>query len=76
MLIVYLEQFQRSQIELLYSWDRWVHYWPRSYVNTEVYNAAIPTDWWLLFNNAMYADIWLMKYPDASRVIRTLIDPE
>lgn len=74
MLIVYLEPFAIAQRELLISWRSYVHYWPRSYVNTEVYNAAIPVDWWLLFNNALYADLWLIKYPDQSRVIRTLFD--
>ncbi len=74
MLIVYLEQFQRSQQQLLLSWSDWVNYWPRSYVNTEVYNSAIPSDWWLLFHSPLYADIWLMKYPEQSRIVRTLFD--
>jgi len=39
-----------------------------------MYNAAIPVDWWLLFNNVMYADMWLMRYPEQSRIIRTLFD--
>ncbi len=76
MLIVYLEQFHKSQQDLLLSWRSYVHYWPRSYVNTEVFNSAIPVDYWLLFNNVLYADIWLMKYPDNSRVIRTLFDTD
>jgi len=74
MLIVYLEQFHKSQQELLLSWRGYVHYWPRSWVNTEAINSAIPVDYWLLFNNVLYADIWLLKYPDNSRVIRTLFD--
>lgn len=76
MLIVYLEQFQRSQQQLLVTWRDHVHYWPRSYAHVDQYNAAIPTDWWLLFSNHMYADIWLMKYPDQSRIIRTLFDTD
>ncbi len=74
MLIVYLEPFQRQQQDLLIQWRSHVHYWPRSWVNTEVYNAAVPVDWWLLFSNCQYADIWLIKYPEQSRVIRTLFD--
>ena len=74
MLIVYLEQLHHTQLQLLTSWHDCVHYWPRSYVNTEIYNAAIPVDWWLLFSNPLYADLWLMKYPEQSRVIRTLFD--
>jgi len=74
MLIVYLEQFQRPQIALLQGWNRAVSYWPRSYAHTELYNAAVPTDWWLLFNNSLYADIWLIKYPEQSRIVRTLFD--
>lgn len=76
MLIVYLEQFQRSQEQLLLGWRNFVHYWPRSYVHTDAYNAAIPVDWWLLFSNPLYADLWLMKYPEQSRIIRTLFDED
>ena len=76
MLIVYLEQFQRSQELLLQSWRDSVHYWPRSYVHTDAYNAAIPTDWWLLFSNYYLADIWLIKYPEQSRIIKTLFDTD
>ena len=74
MLIVYLEQFEKPQIALLTTWRSRVNYWPRSYAHTELYNAAIPTDWWLLFNDSMYADIWLIKYPEQSRIVRTLFD--
>ncbi len=76
MLIVYLEQFQRSQEVLLLGWKNFVHYWPRSYVHTDAYNAAMPVDWWLLFSNPLYADLWLMKYPEQSRIIRTLFDED
>lgn len=74
MLIVYLEQFHSAQQQLLISWRDSVHYWPRSWVNTEVYNSAVPVDWWLLFSNPWYADIWLMRYPEQSRIVRTLFD--
>ncbi len=74
MLIVYLEQFEIRQEQLLISWRDAVVYWPRSWAHTDAYNAAIPTDWWLLFNNHLMADLWLMRYPENSRIIRTLFD--
>jgi len=74
MLIVYLEQFEKPQIALLNQWRPRVNYWPRSYAHTDYYNAAIPTDWWLLFSDSLYADIWLIKYPEQSRIVRTLFD--
>jgi hypothetical protein len=74
MLIVYLEPFQQPQQLLLSQWQQYVHFWPRSWSQQDIYNAAIPTDWWLLFNNVLYADIWIMKYPEQSRIIRTLFD--
>ena len=74
MLIVYLVQFETSQIALLNGWSGAVNYWPRSYAHTELYNYAVDTDWWLLFNDSMYADIWLIKYPEQSRIVRTLFD--
>lgn len=74
MLIVYLEQFEKAQQQLLITWQGRVHYWPRSWQQGDEYNAAIPLDWWLLFSEVMYADIWLLKYPEHSRIIRTLFD--
>lgn len=74
MLIVYLEQLELPQRQLLEHYGDLVNYWPRSWVNTQLYNAAIPSDWWILFHNSGLADIWLMKYPENSRVIRTLLD--
>ena len=74
MLIVYLEPFQAQQLTLLSQWHDYVSYWPRSYAHIELYNAVIPTDWWLLFGNLAHADIWLIKYPEQSRIIRTLFD--
>lgn len=74
MLIVYLEPFQRSQLELLTSWRDLVHYWPRSFAHTDAYNSAIPTDYWLLFSQQMLALQWLMMYPESSRVMRELWD--
>lgn len=76
MLIVYLEQFQKPQHDLLIRWGGGVHYWPRSWAHTDEYNSAVPTDWWLLFSQTQLADIWLLKYPEHSRVIRTLFDHE
>ena len=74
MLIVYLEPFQHSQYTLLQSWAGHVQFWPRSYAHTELYNAAIPCDYWLLFNNLLYADLWILRYPEQSRIVRTLLD--
>ena len=74
MLIVYLEPFQPRQTQLLLSWQESVRYWPRTWSQQDTYNAAVPTDWWLLFNNVLLADMWLMRYPESSRIIRTLFD--
>ena len=74
MLLVYLEPFVREQEDLLQSWRDLVHYWPRSYAHTDAYNSAIPTDWWLLFRDSRYSSIWLIKYPEHSRIMLTLFD--
>jgi hypothetical protein len=74
MLIVYLEPLQKPQTIILQSWGESVRYWPRSWSQQDVYNAAVPTDWWLLFNNVLYADMWLLRFPEQSRIIRTLLD--
>lgn len=74
MLLVYLEPFHDSQRQLLASWQPLVHYWPRSQTTCYQYDLSLVLDWWLLFSNPLYADIWLMKYSDNTRVIRTLFD--
>ena len=76
MLIVYLEPLVITQVELLNGWSSFVKYWPRSYVHTDQYNAGIPVDYWLLFNQQFYATKWLLKYPEQSRIIKTLFDTE
>ena len=74
MLIVYLEPLILPQQRLIHSWGTHVRAWPRTWSQQDTYNAAIPTDWWLLFDSVLYADIWLIKYPERSRIIRTLFD--
>jgi len=76
MLLVYLEPFDRDQNRLLLSWQSQVRYWPRSYAHTDIYSAAIPLDWWLLFSNPLLASQWLLQFPEHSRIIRTLFDDE
>lgn len=74
MLIVYLEPLQVQHTRLLTNWQDWVRFWPRSYAHVELYNAAIPTDWWLLFSNNAVATQWMLQFPEHSRIIRTLFD--
>ena len=74
MLIVYLEPLHTRQHTLLSSWHDHVSYWPRSYAHLELDHQSIATDWWLLFGDLAHADIWLIKYPEQSRIIRTLFD--
>jgi hypothetical protein len=70
MLLIYLEPFQLQQRFLLDSWQRAVSYWPRS----QVTDYSTVTDWWLLFSRQDLATLWLIKYPENSRVVRTLFD--
>ncbi len=75
MLLVYLEPFGESQRLLLEQWTpRVVTYWPRSYATCLQYDYSKVTDWWMLFSNPLYADIWLMKYSEHSRRVKTLFD--
>ena len=75
MLMVYLEPFVDSQTLLLAQWTpRVVTYWPRSQVTDFQYDYSIVTDWWMLFSQAQFASLWLLQYPEHSRVIRTLFD--
>lgn len=75
MLLVYLEPFVDDQTLLLAQWtSRIVTYWPRSHAACYQYESGIVTDWWLLFSQAQFASLWLLQYPEQTRVIRTLFD--
>jgi len=71
MLLVYLEPLVLEQRTILTRWDRQVRYWPRSYAHTEQYNAAIPTDWWLLFSAEVGGAWVVMMYPEQTRIVGT-----
>ena len=70
MLLIYLDQLIVPQTKLLSAWHPRVHYWPRSTPQAE----EIITDWWMLFSHQGLADIWIMRYPEHTRVCRTLFD--
>lgn len=74
MLLIYLDPLIDSQIQLLHSWHPRAHYWPRSTPSLELPADTIITDWWILFSHVGLADIWLMRYPEHTRVCRTLFD--
>lgn len=74
MLIVYLDAFDTQHFTQLAQWHTTVSYWPRTYSYQEAYNSAVPCDWWILFNNDLQADLWLMRWPDNSRIVPTLLD--
>jgi len=71
MLLIYLDQLIQPQTQLLHTWHPRVHYWPRSPPISEL---DLVTDWWILFSHAGLADIWLLRWPEHSRVCRTLFD--
>jgi hypothetical protein len=74
MLLIYLDQLIPPQTKLLEAWNPRVHYWPRSTPNPELCLDTQITDWWILFSHAGLADIWLLRWPEHSRVCRTLFD--
>jgi hypothetical protein len=74
MLLIYLDLFNDSQIKLLTLWSPRVNYWPRSTPDPELFSDTQITDWWILFSHAGQADIWLLRWPEHTRVCRTLFD--
>ena len=74
MLLIYLDLFNDSQIKLLDTWTPRVNYWPRSRPDPELFLDAAITDWWILFNHPGLADIWILRWPEHTRVCRTLFD--
>lgn len=74
MLLIYLESLSDSQQLQLVAWDKHVNYWPRSYPNGDRSYPDVVTDWWLLFDNSGLADLWILRYPEHTRICRTLFD--
>jgi hypothetical protein len=74
MLLIYLDPLIPPQIKLLEAWNPRVHYWPRSTPDPQLFLDTIITDWWILFSHVGLADIWIMRYPEHTRVCRTLFD--
>ena len=74
MLLIYLDPLVDAQIQLLTLWTPRVHYWPRSMPNPELFADTVITDWWILFNHPGLADIWILRWPEHTRVCRTLCD--
>ena len=74
MLLIYLDPFDHAQIQLLTLWHPRVNYWPRSMPDPELFSDTVITDWWIPFSHMGLADIWLMRYPEHTRICRTLFD--
>jgi hypothetical protein len=74
MLLIYLDQLTQPQTQLLHTWQPRAHYWPRSLPNPELFSDTVITDWWILFSYEGLADIWIMRWPEHTRVCRTLFD--
>lgn len=72
MLVAYLRNFDREQIELLTLWGDRVKYWPRSW--NEQYLESEPEDWWLEFREEALLTEWILRYTEDSRIMRTLFD--
>jgi hypothetical protein len=72
MLLIYLAQLTQPQTQLLDTWQPRAHYWPRSI--PDLGSDTVVTDWWILFSHVGLADIWIMRWPEHTRVCRTLFD--
>ena len=69
MLLVYHYRLTVVDQELLINIDHRVSYWPRSWVQTNVYNSAIPEDWWISFSSSNLGLLWIMYRPEYSEII-------
>lgn len=56
----------QQQLQII---DPRVHFWPRAWTPVEVYNAAIPSEWYISFSHNKYGLIWVLKRPEHSRIV-------
>lgn len=69
MLIIWHSELWVPMQEYLISLDTHASYWPRSYVHTKIYDAAIPLDWWISFSHPKFGIVWMLKYPEYSEIV-------
>ena len=69
MLIVWQNLLLPEDQRLLLQIDSQVHYWPRSWSQVEIYNHAVPSDWYISFSQPRYGTHWLIIRPEYSRIV-------
>ena len=57
---------QQAQLRIL---DPSVNFWPRSWQYSLVADYAVPGEWWISFSHTRYGLVWILHYPDHSRVV-------
>ena len=57
---------QQAQLRTI---DPLVCFWPRSWQHSSIVNYAVPGEWWISFSHTRYGLVWILHYPDHSRVI-------
>jgi hypothetical protein len=69
MLIVWLTILPPEDQQQITYIDPRAKYWPRNWAEGLGYNEAIPIDWWISFSQGKYGLIWIMRYPQWSRIV-------
>jgi hypothetical protein len=49
--------------------DPRVVFWPRSWQYSLVADYAVPREWWISFSHSRLGLVWILYYPDHSRVV-------
>lgn len=69
MLIVWNTLLVPDQQDYIHSIDSRAAYWPRSWQFNLTYNRSEISEWWISFSRSQRGLLWVLKYPEYSRVI-------
>lgn len=69
MLLVWTTLLVPAQQVQLRDIDPRVHFWPRSWEYSLAINHGVPGEWWISFSHSQYGVVWLLYYPEHSRVV-------
>lgn len=69
MLLVWTSLLVPQQQAQLRTLDPLVSFWPREWRYSALADYPVPGQWWISFSHTRYGLIWIMYYPDHSRVV-------
>ena len=69
MLLVWSSLLVPQQQAQLRTIDPLVSFWPRGWHYSVLADYPVPGEWWISFSHPQFGLLWILHYPDHSRII-------